>query len=80
MGCITYKFTSPAKRAVPDRIIIAPGLVEARVGFLEIKRPGEYPTPLQEREMRILRKQGCTVAWTDNLQDAIYFIQTLLSS
>ena len=80
MGMLSYKFASPSKRAVPDRIFIAKTIYGASVGWLEIKRPGEYPTPLQERELRIMRKQGCLVAWTDNLDDATHFLQVLQAS
>lgn len=80
MGMLSYKFSSPSKRAVPDRIFIAKTVYGASVGWLEVKRPGEYPTPLQERELRIMRKQGCLVAWTDNLDDAIHFLKVLQAS
>lgn len=58
---------------------MAPGLVEARVGFLELKKWGDRPTPLQEHELRTLKKAGATVAWADNLDDAWAFVETLLS-
>lgn len=80
LGFITYKFTSPSKRSVPDRIVICPDVAEAKVGWLELKRWKEKPTPSQEREMRILRKAGCLVAWADNYEDAIYFLEVLRSS
>jgi len=75
-GCLCYKFTSPAHRAVPDRIIVTP---EGVVGFLELKRPGNRPTPLQERELSILARQGCVVNWCDDLTSAQDFINSLLT-
>lgn len=74
-GCYVRKFTSPNNRSVPDRIIIAPG---GAVGFLEVKRGGEKPTKAQEHEMGLLKKQGCTVGWCDNVEDGKQFVDHLL--
>ncbi len=75
-GCIVRKFTSPAQRAVPDRIIVTPRGV---VGFLEVKRPGNKPTPLQYREMELLAENGAPVEWHDNVEGAKEFINYLLT-
>lgn len=66
-GCLAYKFSSPAHRGVPDRVFIGPG---GKVLFLELKAPGNKPTPLQARELEILRKQGCNAHWAENLIQA----------
>jgi hypothetical protein len=63
---LTYKFSSPAHRGVPDRIILYRG----RALFLELKRPGKKPTKLQERELGELRAAGCAAHWSDNFQTA----------
>lgn len=68
------KFTSPSNRAVPDRIILVPGGV---VGFLELKRKGEKPTPLQWRELRKLREMGMNVAWCDSVEKGEFFVHQL---
>jgi hypothetical protein len=65
-GCLYYKFSSPARRGVPDRIVIAPN---SGVLFLELKAPGKTPTALQLRELRILQEQGQKVAWVDSLEE-----------
>ena len=65
-GCLAYKFTSPARRGVPDRIITAPN---GRVLFLEFKAHGQKPTPLQEREMKLLQENAQLVAWVDNVEE-----------
>jgi len=75
-GCIVRKFTSPAQRAVPDRIIVTPRGV---VGFLEVKRPGNKPTPLQYREMELLSENGAPVEWHDSAEGAKEFIDYLLT-
>ena len=76
LGCYTRKYTSPAQRGVPDRIIIAPG---GAVGFLELKRPGNKPTPLQLKEMRTLTEVGCTVDWVDNVEAGKAFVDGLVA-
>jgi hypothetical protein len=66
-GGESYKFTSPAKRAVPDRIDLFPVPPEHReivgryIRFTEAKAPKEVPTPAQEREHARLRALGFTV-------------------
>lgn len=66
LGLLTYKFSSPAHRGVPDRIIIGSG----RIMFLELKRRGERPTRLQLRELTLLLSEGMTALWTDDYEDA----------
>lgn len=57
-GGIAYKFTSPARRSVPDRLV-----VHARgVFFVELKAPGEKPTDAQLREHKRLRSYGAHVS------------------
>ena len=63
-GVLTYKFTSPNRAAVPDRIFITPS---GFVYFVEFKREGQKPTPAQEREHARLRQQGCQVWVIDNV-------------
>lgn len=41
-----FKFTSPGRRAVPDRLCVVPG----HCFFVECKATGKYLTPAQERE------------------------------
>ncbi len=61
-GVITYKFSSPAMRGVPDRIFICNG----RVWFREFKRPGGRPTKLQAMHLRKLEEAGCNVGVIDS--------------
>lgn len=65
-GLIVYKFTSPSKRSVPDRIFVLPG---GRVFWMELKRRGQKTTPAQSVEIEKLRKQGATVYVVDNVVD-----------
>lgn len=73
-----YKFTSPGRRAVPDRIILGPG---GKVIFLELKAPGEKPRRLQLHEIAKLRELGHIAEWADNIQTAIEIItDTMLAN
>ena len=63
-GMLAYKFTSPARAAVPDRLFIAP---DGRMFFCEFKAEGKKPTPAQEREHLRLREQKVTVFVIDNV-------------
>ncbi|MGJ0624123.1 VRR-NUC domain-containing protein [Xenorhabdus bovienii] len=62
-GGIAYKFVSPGRRAVPDRICVLPG---GRILFVECKAPGERPRPDQIREHERLRALGCEVVVLDS--------------
>lgn len=62
-GGTAYKFSSPARRGVPDRIVVMPG---GRVVFVELKAPGKRATTLQEREHERLRALGQDVHVIDS--------------
>ncbi len=53
-GCATYKFVSPNRRSVPDRIFFHQG----HCWFIEFKAPGKKPTSGQKREIERLRVAG----------------------
>jgi Holliday junction resolvase len=59
-GFLCYKFSSPAKRAVPDCIAICPN---GYVVFIEFKNPltGSKVTKLQQIEIDKMTKQGARV-------------------
>ena len=61
---LAYKFTSPARAAVPDRLFIAP---DGRMWFCEFKREGAKPTAAQDREHAKLRAQKVNVFVIDNV-------------
>ena len=58
LGGTCEKFTSPGRRSVPDRLVILPG---GQVIFVELKRPGQAPTPAQARDHQRRRDLGCDV-------------------
>ena len=70
-GLLVYKFTSPNRRAVPDRLFIVP---MGNIFFVEFKSAGNKPTPPQEREHYRLASHGARVYWTDNVEQGIAII------
>lgn len=62
-GGIAYKFTSPQRRSVPDRLVLMPG---GRAWFAELKAPGAVPTEAQAREHERLRALGFEVEVVDD--------------
>jgi hypothetical protein len=63
-GAKTYKFVSPQRRSVPDRIVVFPG---GRLIFIEFKAPGKRPTPMQTREIEQLQLLGQSVFIIDDV-------------
>ncbi|MBS5890646.1 MAG: VRR-NUC domain-containing protein [Negativicoccus succinicivorans] len=53
-GWLCWKFVSPGRRGVPDRIVIRPGAV----AFVEVKRKGGRVSPLQLRRIDELTRRG----------------------
>jgi hypothetical protein len=72
-GMMVYKFTSPARAAVPDRLFIKNG----RVFFIEFKRGGQKATEAQEREHHRLRQQAINVFVVDNVDAGKECIDTM---
>lgn len=66
-GGIAYKFTSPGRRAVPDRLMLVPcwnwtGVYQ----FVEAKAPGKKPTLSQLREHERIESRGGVVHVVDD--------------
>ena len=74
-GLLTYKFTSPARAAVPDRLFV---LKSGKIFFCEFKRGGQKPTPAQEREHQKLRDHGVMVFVIDNVSDGMAMIDLMV--
>lgn len=73
-GVLAYKFTSPARAAVPDRMFIYKG----RMFFIEFKREGQKATPAQEREHNRLRQHQINVFVVDNVEQGKSTINLML--
>lgn len=61
-GWLCWKLTSPANAGVPDRLVVSPPGI---VTFVELKRPGGKPRPLQQMSMRCLKHMGARVRVAD---------------
>ncbi len=73
---LVYKFTSPARAAVPDRLFIGP---KGRVWFVEFKREGQKPTPAQEREHTRLRGHSVSVFVIDDVEQGKAVVDSMVA-
>ena len=62
-GGICPKLVSPGTDGMPDRMVLLP---EARIGFVEVKAPGQKPRLIQERRHAQLRDLGFQVSVLDD--------------
>ena len=76
-GGKAFKFVSPGCSGVPDRIVILPG---GRIGFLELKAPGEIPRPEQAHRIRQLRALGCLAGTADSAESVDNFLCSLAAA
>jgi len=63
VGGIAPKFTSPGYDGMPDRLVLLPN---GKIAFVEVKRHGEEPRPLQEARHGLLRRLGFRVYILDD--------------
>lgn len=75
-NCLAYKFTSPARRSVPDRLFILPD--GKGVFFVEFKRRGQKPTDSQEVEIAKIEGQGTSVFVIDSVDAGKNLISAML--
>lgn len=59
----------------PDRLFISP---KGHTIFLEFKRPGEVPEPIQLYRIGQLREHGIPAFWTDNVIESISILSAAL--
>lgn len=64
-GGACWKFVSPGTAGVPDRIVL---MQSGRIGFVEVKAPGEKPRPLQKLRIKTLKKLGFRVYVLDGVE------------
>lgn len=74
-GVLAYKFTSPARAAVPDRMFIT---TDGRVFFCEFKAEGKKPTEAQSREHTRLRQHKVNVFVIDNVNEGRVMIDVMV--
>lgn len=67
----TYKFSSPSRMNVPDRLFIFPN---GQVLFIEFKAPGKKPTEGQQREIERLVKCRQNVVVIDDVTKGVNLV------
>ncbi len=72
-GLISYKFTSPNRRSVPDRLFCGPDGIHF---FIEFKAPGKKPTVKQQREIDRLQRLGHHVFVCDDIERGNRIVQS----
>ena len=73
-GGMCRKFVSPGWAGAPDRIVLLPG---GRMYFIEMKRPGEEPEPLQQHRIEELRALGFNARAINNEEDVNNFLKEI---
>lgn len=76
IGWPCYKFTSPSRPGVPDRIVIGNG----HTVFIELKRPNEEPTPLQMFHINRIRENGGDARWADTKEQVREILKDMANS
>jgi len=76
-GLLVYKFTSPARAAVPDRLFVLPN---GRMFFCEFKRQGQKPAIPQQREHNRLRGHEVSVFVVDNVDAGLRMVDEMLTT
>jgi hypothetical protein len=61
-----WKFTSPANKGVPDRMIFKNG----EILFFELKREGKTADKMQDYQIKLMRDAGLKVFVVDNIDYA----------
>ena len=72
-NALYYKFVSPMNSGVPDRCIIMKGYTI----FVELKKPGEKPRKLQEKQIEKMQRHGATVCVIDNKESVDSFFESM---
>ena len=63
---LCLKFISPSMTGIPDRIILLP---KGKIGFVETKRPGGEPRPIQKKRIRQFKNLGFKVYVLDSKEN-----------
>ena len=70
----TTKFISASRSGVPDRVVIYNGITI----FVELKKPGEKPRPLQVEIHKKMRKYGALIEVLSTFDEVDVFIENLI--
>ena len=73
-GGICPKLVSPGFDGMPDRLVLLP---HGKIGFVEVKAPGEKPRPIQVSRHRLLRRLGFKVYVLDDAEDIPHILDEI---
>ena len=76
-GGLCPKFVSPGWDGVPDRIVLLPC---GKLGFVELKAPGQKLRPLQRRRREQLERLGFRVFVVDGVEQIGGVLHEILSA
>lgn len=74
VGGKALKFVSPSFAGIPDRLIL---LADGKMGFVEVKAPGQKPRPLQLKRHAMLRRLGYKVFVLDAIEEIPGVLETI---
>ena len=74
LGGITFKFISPGRAGVPDRVVILPG---GTVHFVELKARGGRASALQQRVLAKLRRMDVTALVLTGVDEVERYLDNL---
>lgn len=72
---VRMAFRIGVQTALPDDLFISPAGIHV---WIEFKRDGKEPTPLQYDKLEKLARRGVAAFWADNKEDAIAALQRVL--
>lgn len=73
---VRMAFRPGVRAGIPDDLFLLPGGLPI---FMEFKRPGKEPTPLQLERIAKLRATGFIAVWSSNATDAKAFLAHALA-
>lgn len=76
-GGLCLKINSTSMTGLPDRLLLLP---EGKFAFVEVKRPGKKPRPIQVKRMNDLKKLGFRCYVLDNLEQIDTIIEEVAAS
>lgn len=74
--CKCFKFVSPGNAGVPDRIVLQKG---GHIYFVELKREGQKPRPLQVHVFKVIEKYDFPVYVVDSVEAIDKFVEMIRS-
>ena len=75
LGGICLKFISPGYDGMPDRLVLLP---KGKIGFVEVKKKGMKPRPLQLARHKLLKGLGFKVFVLDDEKDIDEIVENIL--